>query len=125
VSWIEGVADVPCCDLTTTGRRTGRPHEIEIWFGVLAGAMVVVSGNGEAADWFRNVGADAAVTVRVGGEVHAGVARIVTDPDERRRVGDVMAAKYTYSDDSIGLTQHAWTYEVPSVAVDFPDDAPG
>jgi hypothetical protein len=37
----------------------------------------------------------------------------------------VMAAKYTYSDDSIGLTQHAWTYEVPSVAVDFPDDAPG
>jgi len=122
--FLDAVADVACCDLTTTGRRSGGRHEIEIWFGVLDGAMVLVSGNGESADWFRNLRAEPAVSVRVGADVRAGVARVVTDPDERRRIGDVMGAKYTYRDDSIGLSQRAWTYEVPAVVIDFPAEVP-
>jgi deazaflavin-dependent oxidoreductase (nitroreductase family) len=118
-SWLERYADLDCCDLTTTGRRTGRPHEIEIWFGVLDGALVMVSGNRERADWYLNLRADPRVTVRIGGEVHDGVARIVTDPDERRRIGEVMGAKYDYSDPSIGLTQQAWSYDVPAVVIEL------
>jgi len=122
--WPAGVADVDCCDLTTTGRRSGRPHEVEIWFGVLDDAIVMVSGNREGADWFRNLRAEPAVSVRVGADVRAGVARVVTDPDERLRIGDVMGAKYTYSDESIGLTQQRWTYEVPAVAIEFTPEVP-
>jgi deazaflavin-dependent oxidoreductase (nitroreductase family) len=120
VNWLDQYADVECCDVTTVGRRTGRPHEIEIWFIVLDTSLVVVSGGGERADWFRNLQADPRVTVRFGGEVHHGVARVVDDPDERHRIGDAMCAKYTYSDESVGLTAQAWCYEVPAVAVDFP-----
>jgi deazaflavin-dependent oxidoreductase (nitroreductase family) len=120
----ERFADLDCCDITTTGRHTGRPHEIEIWFGVLDESLVMVSGNRERADWFRNLRADPRVTVRIGGEVHEGVARLVTDPDERRRIGDVMGAKYRYSDPSIGLTQQAWSYDVPAVAIDFAEQRP-
>jgi deazaflavin-dependent oxidoreductase (nitroreductase family) len=119
-SWLAPFVDVECCDLITTGRRTGRPHEIEIWFGVVDETMYVLSGNGVGADWFRNLQADPVVRVKVDDDVHEGVARVVTDADERERVGDVMGGKYVWSgDSSIGLTYEAWCYEVPAVAVEF------
>lgn len=116
--WLSEHADDDCCDLTTTGRRSGRAHEIEIWFGVVDGKMYFISGNGPTADWYRNAMADPAVWVRFGDERHSGKARPVTDPDERRRVGDLMAAKYQWEGDaSIGLTYDAWCYDVPVLAV--------
>ena len=106
------------CDLTTTGRRTGNPHKIEIWFGVIGGTMYLISGNGPSADWFRNALIDPAVVVDVGGRTFTAQARAVVDVDERRHVGDVMGEKYTWDgDDSIGLTRHAWCYEVPVLAI--------
>jgi len=112
--------DVECCDLVTTGRRTGRRHEIEIWFGVLDDTMYLICGNGPRADWFQNLQADPVVTVDLDGERHDGVARVVTDPDERQRVGDLTGAKYHYrGDPSIGLTYEGWCYEVPAVAIEF------
>ena len=42
----------------------------------------------------------------------------MTDADERRRVGDLMGAKYPWDGDpSIGLTFDAWCYEVPVLAI--------
>ncbi len=117
-SWLAQHADLDCCDMTTIGRRTGKPHEIEIWFGVIDDTMYLISGNGPTADWYRNALADSQVSVRLAGETHEGVARDVTDADERRRVGDLMKAKYPWDGDaSIGLTRHDWCYEVPVLAI--------
>ena len=118
MSWLAGHADVECCDVVTTGRRTGNPHEIEIWFGVDADTMYLISGNGSGADWYRNSLANPRVVVELAGETHRGIARDVTDPDERRRVGDLMGDKYRWDGDaSIGLTRQAWCYEVPVLAI--------
>lgn len=117
-SWLTEHADDDCCDLTTVGRRSGKKHEIEIWFGVSGGTMYLISGNGPSADWYRNALAEPAVSVRLAGAVHRGVARPVTDADERRRVGDLMGAKYQWEGDpSIGLTYQAWCYDVPVLAI--------
>ena len=121
-SWLSEHADVECCDVTTTGRRSGRAHEIEIWFGVIDATMYLISGNGPTADWYRNALVNPHVSVRLAGETHVGVGRDVTDPNERRRVGDVMGEKYPWDGDaSIGLTRHAWCYEVPVLAIDHWD----
>jgi deazaflavin-dependent oxidoreductase (nitroreductase family) len=118
-------ADVECCDITTTGRRTALPRQTEIWFGVDGSTMYLISGNGETADWFRNLRADPALDVRIGDEVRRGVARVVTDPAERRRVGELMGAKYVWGGDaSIGLTYAAWCSDVPAVAIEFPPHTP-
>jgi deazaflavin-dependent oxidoreductase (nitroreductase family) len=114
------------CDLVTTGRRSGRPHEVEIWFGVVTGSsgdeLALISGNGPTADWYRNLLADPHVRVRLGDAWYDGTARDVTDPEERRRVGDVMGAKYVWGGDpSIGLTYDAWCYEVPAALVRLVD----
>ena len=118
--WITERADDACCDIVTVGRRTGDPHEIEIWFGVLDGTMYLISGNGPTADWYRNMLAEPGVTVKLAGRECDGAARDVTDPDERRRCGELMGAKYVWGGDpSIGLTYEAWCYDVPAIAIEF------
>ena len=118
--WLEPFGEVENCYVTTTGRRTGNPHEIEIWFGVSDGTLYLISGNGPTADWYRNLIAEPEVTVRIDDQIRNGTARVVTDADERRRVGDLMGAKYVWGGDpDIGLTYQAWCYEVPAVAIEF------
>jgi len=118
ISWLTPHADEDCCDVTTIGRRSGKPHEIEIWFGVIDETMYLISGNGPSADWYRNALANPRVYVRLAGTTREGLARDVTDADERRSVGDLMGQKYPWEgDSSIGLTRQAWCYDVPVLAI--------
>jgi deazaflavin-dependent oxidoreductase (nitroreductase family) len=119
VSWLSAHATDECCDIITIGRRSGKPHQIEIWFGVIGEVLYLISGNGPTSDWYRNALANPEVSINLVGEIHRGLARPVVDVDERRAVGDVMGAKYTWDGDaSIGLTRHAWCYEVPVLAIE-------
>jgi deazaflavin-dependent oxidoreductase (nitroreductase family) len=76
------------CYLTTTGRRTGQRHTIEIWFGVQGATIYLMSGAREKADWVRNIQADGRVTVRIGDQELSGDGRVVepnTDEDALAR----------------------------------------
>ncbi len=118
MSWLTPHVEDDCCDVTTTGRRSGNPHEIEIWFGVIDDTVYLISGNGPTADWFRNALANPAVVVRFGDERRSGIARAVVGPEERQRVGELMGAKYPWDGDpSIGLTRQAWCFDVPVLAI--------
>lgn len=70
--------------LTTMGRVSGQRHEIEIWFGTVAGgrAVYLLSGGGERSDWVRNIDRDGAVTFRILGETFSGTARRATGDDD-------------------------------------------
>lgn len=119
MSWLALFHDDENCYLTTVGRRSGNPHEVEIWFGVIDDTLYLISGNGPGADWFRNALVASDVTVRIDTEVRRGRARGVGDPDERRRVGELMGAKYPWDGDpSIGLTFDGWCFDVPALAID-------
>ncbi len=87
--------------LTTTGRRTGRPHEIEIWFVAHDGCWYLVSELRERADWVQNIQHSPAVTVRIGDRVWDGTGRVVDAAAEPQRIAAVRAlmdAKYGWSD---------------------------
>ncbi len=118
MSWLTAHAEAENCYLTTRGRRTGKAHEVEIWFGVIGDTLYLISGNGVVADWYRNALANPNVTVRIEDETHAGVARTVSDVAERRSVGELMGTKYPWNGDpSIGLTFEAWCFDVPVLAI--------
>lgn len=87
-------ADEPYCYLTTRGRRTGRPHTIEIWFGMHERALYLLSGGREDADWVRNLIEEPAVTVRLGNDLLAARARVVQDPQEDALARRLLAGKY-------------------------------
>ncbi len=109
------------CRLVTTGRRTGRPHDIEMWFSVVGLSACMISGNGENADWYRNALADPHVRMRFGSDWFDGRARPATGGPERKAVGEAMAVKYGGwgGDPEIGLPEDAWTWKVPALMVDF------
>jgi deazaflavin-dependent oxidoreductase (nitroreductase family) len=86
--------DEDFCYVTTTGRRTGRPHTIEIWFGADGDTIYLLSGGGDRSDWVRNLRADPGVGVRVGTTQWTARARPVDDPDEEARVRRLLAGKY-------------------------------
>lgn len=93
----------PYIYVTTTGRKTGRPHQIEIWFVAHAGAYYLVSEAGEGSDWVKNIRANPQVTLRVG----ARDAQAVTaqgrpidralEPELAAAVAARMEAKYQWS----------------------------
>ncbi len=108
-----------CCDLVTIGRRSGRPHTVEIWFGVHGTRLYLISGNGAKADWYRNACASGTATVVFGEESVDCRVEPVLDADQRRRVGEVLGAKYPWEgDQSIGLTFEAWCFDVPALALE-------
>ena len=103
--------------LTTRGRVTGRPHEIEIWFALHGDHVYVLSGDGDRSDWVRNLQRDPAVTFRLGEEMRATTARIVTDPDEDRLVRRLLVEKYQPRDPD-DLTE--WGRTSLPIAIEWP-----
>jgi deazaflavin-dependent oxidoreductase (nitroreductase family) len=89
------LADEPFCYLTTKGRMSGEPREIEIWFGLDGPTLYMLSGGGDRSNWVRNLIATPAVSVRIGDRTFAGRARLVADPDEDSRARELLLAKYS------------------------------
>ena len=119
MSWLDPFVDRECCDVVTIGRRSGKERTTELWFGVVGEEIAFISGT-TPCDWRANMVANPKVTVRFGEVSRSGTARLVIDPDERRRIGDVMGAKYDWSgDEEIGLTRDVWVYGCPVLVVSF------
>jgi deazaflavin-dependent oxidoreductase (nitroreductase family) len=88
------------CYLTTTGRVTGRPHSIEIWFAIDGTTLYMLSGGGTKADWVKNALRTPEVHVRIR-DIHlAGRARLIEDPAEDATARRIVVAKYQPTDES-------------------------
>ncbi len=77
-----------------TGRVTGHPHRIEIWFAIDRETLYMLSGGGDRSDWVKNLRRDPAVTVEIGPDTFEGQARLVTDPIEDERARALVHDKY-------------------------------
>lgn len=85
------------CYLTTSGRRTGRPHRIEIWYARAADGddrIFLLAGGGRRSDWVRNLEADPSVTVELDGVSFPAAARVIDDPDEDAEARRLVFDKY-------------------------------
>ena len=71
--------------LTTTGRRSGAPREIEIWFTRDADRYYLVSEHRDRAHWVQNLRADPRVHWRVADARFTGRARPLDTPADRER----------------------------------------
>jgi deazaflavin-dependent oxidoreductase (nitroreductase family) len=107
-------------DLTTTGRRSGRPRKIEIFLHVDDG-LLFVSGVPRAdrtRDWIHNITADPHVIVHLKQSLMAdipAIARVVTDPAERRPLIEAAARRWGRTDVD-EMVQHS-----PLIVLAVPD----
>lgn len=103
------------CYLTTTGRVTGRPHRIEIWFALEDNTLYMLSGGRDRSDWVKNLQRTPEVAVRIGDERFEGRARIVEDPEEDELARQLLVEKYETRPSSLSN----WRRTALPVAVDL------
>jgi deazaflavin-dependent oxidoreductase (nitroreductase family) len=108
------------CDITTTGRVSGQPRRIEIWYFMVDG-QVYITGTPGPRDWYANLLAQPQLVFHVKEGAHADLparATPITEPAERRRImGAIMASNAWFRSQSYDLD--SWVASSPLVAVEF------
>ncbi|MCL6553590.1 MAG: nitroreductase family deazaflavin-dependent oxidoreductase [Firmicutes bacterium] len=99
--------------ITTTGRRTGRPVPLPVWFVVERGRLWLLPTQGRRNQWFRNLLANPTLTVRAGRYRRTFTARPLQSKAAARRVAARFRAKY-------GRDQVAQYYRGFDAAVEVP-----
>jgi deazaflavin-dependent oxidoreductase (nitroreductase family) len=87
--------------LTTIGRRTGLPRQIEIWFVVYRGRFYLFAETGEAAAWVKNIRRNPEVGVRIGERQIGATARVLNHETDRAlwdQVAAIADRKYGWGD---------------------------
>ncbi|MEO8357519.1 MAG: nitroreductase family deazaflavin-dependent oxidoreductase [Chloroflexota bacterium] len=102
------LANEDYCYLTTKGRLSGRPHEIEIWFGIENNSLYLLSGS-HNSDWVKNLLKDPSVTVAIARHTFTGTARIVKEKEEEMTARYMLAEKYQEWEQGRTLSQWART----------------
>lgn len=108
----------PFCYLTTTGRRSGLPRTVEIWFAGEDDTVYMVSGYGRASNWVRNLVREPRVAVTIGGVQFPGLARVLDpsrDGEAWRRGAGLCCRKY-YGRDASYLAQ-GWSRSAAVVEI--------
>jgi deazaflavin-dependent oxidoreductase (nitroreductase family) len=85
--------------LTTTGRRSGQPREIEIWFTHLEGRYYLIAEHRDKANWVRNLRANP--HVRAAGSNIEATARVIdaqAEPALCRQIRALSEKKYGWGD---------------------------
>jgi deazaflavin-dependent oxidoreductase (nitroreductase family) len=106
------------CHLVTTGRTSGRPRRIEIWFAAVGDRWFALAGGRERAHWVRNLRADPVVRVEIRGRTFEGTARLIEGTDEDPVAREAIADKYGRR----GLED--WLRESLPVAIDLERELP-
>ncbi|MDP9367579.1 MAG: nitroreductase family deazaflavin-dependent oxidoreductase [Chloroflexota bacterium] len=112
-----GAAEEHYCYLRTTGRVSGRPHDVEMWFAADGHCIYLLAGGRDRADWVRNIQHDPAVWVRIDDVIYAGHAWSVEGTATEGRARELLSAKY-YGWQS-GPLPNAWAREALPIAIDI------
>src|SRR5215813_2342990 len=112
---LDSVADKQVLYLTTVGRWTGLPREIEIWFVVWCERLYLFAETREAAGWVKNIRRNPKVKVRIGEWRIDATARVL-DPHTDRKLWDQVAA--------IADRKYGWGDGLPAEITRLPSRAP-
>jgi hypothetical protein len=90
----DGLAEEDCCYLTTTGRVTGRPHEIEVQFALEGSTLYMLSGGGDGADRMKNIRRIPETTVTIDGSTYEGRGCLADGAGEDRLARRLLFEQY-------------------------------
>jgi hypothetical protein len=103
-------------DITTTGRTTGRPQRIEIWFHNLDGRLYI-TGTPGSRGWFANLRAHPEFTFHLKEGVRADLrarATPVLEPARRRTILSGILRRLGHAEDL-----ETWARDSPLVEVEI------
>jgi|ERR1700733_13323380 deazaflavin-dependent oxidoreductase (nitroreductase family) len=80
---------LPVTMLETTGRKSGQPRHTAVGGRVVDDQFWMVAEHGEHSDYVRNIKANPAVRMRIGGRWRRGTAHLLPDDDAVQRLGNL------------------------------------
>lgn len=106
-------------DITTVGRKTGRPRRIEIYFHQFDGDYYLTGRPGRKRDWMANILANPEFTLHLKRSVAADVAVIgESEPDESERARILRRAlieSWNSEPDRVDASLHKWVEQAPFI----------
>src|SRR5918992_1641759 len=105
--------------LETTGRRSGTPRRIEMWFAAdpVRDRVYLLAGGRDGAHWVRNLRASPAARVRIGGRWFTGRAAELEGTADEIRARHLVGGKYGYWREGRPLT--GWARDSLPVGIDL------
>ncbi len=91
---LEARASESIVEITTIGRKSGKPRTIPIWFVYEAGRFHIQAGNDGKTAWYRNLKKNNQIGLKIGDLAFAGKARFIDDPAETERIHEMFRGKY-------------------------------
>jgi deazaflavin-dependent oxidoreductase (nitroreductase family) len=104
-------------DITTIGRKTGKPRRIEIWFHNVDGELYITGSPGKKRDWLANMIANPDFTFHMKQSLRADIpakATAIFDEDARRDIFAKIIEKL-----GGGRDLEAWVEGSPLVEVEL------
>jgi deazaflavin-dependent oxidoreductase (nitroreductase family) len=109
---------MPVIELTTTGRKTGKPHSVMLTSPLQEGNTVVVvasrGGDDRHPAWFLNLQANPEVEVAYEGKPKQAMKARAANPEERARMWPIIASEYK----NYGAYQQKTSREIPLVLLE-------
>ena len=91
---LEGVADESILNLTTVGRKSGKPRTRPIWFVYDQGKIYLQAGKEGNTNWYKNLQKTPEVGLAIDELTLKGQAHTVEGEAEAERVHDLFRKKY-------------------------------
>jgi deazaflavin-dependent oxidoreductase (nitroreductase family) len=91
---LEKVADQSNVEITTIGRKSGKPHTKPIWFVYDQGHLYLQSGGEGRTDWYLNLKKNPQITLKIDTVTVTGKVKFIDDPKETERIHELFRTKY-------------------------------
>jgi deazaflavin-dependent oxidoreductase (nitroreductase family) len=85
-------------NITVTGRKSGRPISVPVWFVLEDGKLYLLPVSGSDTQWYKNVLKNPSIRIDAGGDAAELRAVPVTDPKQVASVVEKFRAKHGASD---------------------------
>lgn len=99
--------------ITVTGRKTGRPITLPVWFVRDGDRLYLMPVQGSGTSWYKNVPKEPTIRVATGDAQVTARATPVTDPARVEGIVDMFRAKYGAQNVAAYYPRHDVAVEVP------------
>lgn len=91
---LEQVANESNVEITTIGRKSGKPHTKPIWFVYNQGHLYLQAGREGKTDWYQNIKKNPQLTLKIAALTFSGKARFINEKKETERIHNLFQQKY-------------------------------
>ena len=91
---LETVSSESLVEITTVGRKSGKPRKTTIWFIYDTDHFYIQSGQGGKTSWYRNLKKNKQIDVKIAHLTFTGTAQFIDDSTETERIHEMFRSKY-------------------------------